>query len=391
MKKILVIDDEPDALKMLTMTLKAAGYEVVTGANGQEGIRQAVKERPDLIVLDVMMPGMDGHEVSRRLRRMADFAQVPIIFLSALDQVDDKVKGLRAGGSDYLTKPVSPQELLARIAAFLGAYSAEQAYVAALFGSKGGVGTTTIAVNLALSLRQQARASVVLVDGHEEGGDIGVFLNILHSHHAGELMGVIDQLDQEIFRSALVEHSSGLQVLLSPPQGSAVLPIPPSSWARILAELRNMADLVVFDGPPLRSASWAPVLDLANDVFLVITPEISAMKRVGFARDLAQSRRQESVSVHVLLNRYTKQSGFSVGAITRTLDTPIRVRIDDVGPLNTYAINHGVPLVLSDRRNRLTRAISRLAREVIEQQPTVAVQKKRKQPLALLRRLFMML
>jgi len=379
-KKILVVDDEPDAVKMLKLTLTLEGYEVVTAANGQAAIQQAAQERPDLVILDVMMPEMDGYELSRQLRRMVDFAQVPIVFLSARTEVVDKVEGLRAGANDYITKPVSPQELAARVGALLGTYAEPEGYLAALFGSKAGVGTTTLAVNLALALRQQSQAQVVLVDGHSEGGDVGVFLHILPSHHAGELIAVLDQLDPEVFKSALAEHPSGLRVLLAPPDTSVSPPISPSNWEQILIALRRSADFVIFDGPPLRSATWTPILDLADDVFLITTPEITAMKRLSSAHSLAQSRRRGLANVYILLNRYTEQSGFSLGAITRALGTPIHVHIDDVGPLNTYAINHGEPLVLSDKRGAVTRAVSSLAREILQGQASVASQKNSKQP-----------
>lgn len=375
MKKILIVDDEPDALRMLTLTLKAEGYAVVTASNGEEALRQAVKERPDLIVLDVMMPEMDGFEVSRRLRHMPDFAQLPILFLSARGQVESKVEGLRAGANDYVTKPAAPQELVARVGALLGAYTESVGYVAALFGSKAGVGTTTIAVNLALALRQQSGASVVLVDGHDEGGDIGVFLNLPPSHHAGELIAVIDQLDRDVFSSALAEHSSGLRVLLAPSETSSAPAIAPSSWERILDGVRRVADFVIFDGPPLHSAMWTPVLDLADDIFLITAPEIPAMRRLRFSYDLARSRGRTQDNVHVILNRYNEQCGFSVSAINRAIAVPIRVCMDDVGPANTYAINRGEPLLLSARRSSLSRAVSGLAREIIQRDPNTIGEK----------------
>ncbi len=370
MKKILVVDDEPDAIKMLDLTLSVEGYAVVTASDGEEAIRQAVNERPDVIVLDVMMPKMDGFEVSRRLRRMPEVAHIPIIFLSARTQVEAKVEGLRAGGHAYVTKPVAPQELVARIGALLGSYVESVGYVAALFGSEGGVGTTTIAVNLALSLRLQTRASVVLVDGHEEGGDVGVFLNLPPVHHVGELTAFIDQLDEEVFRSALAVHSSGVRVLLAPPDPSVVSPIAPSTWERILGALRRTVDAIIFDGPPLRSVDWMPVIDLADEVFLICTPEITAIRRLKSAYGLARSRGQLS-NVHVLLNRYTEQSGFSTSAIDRAVGVPIRARIEDVGQANTYAINRGEPLLLSDNRSPVTRAIFALAREIARQQPVL--------------------
>jgi len=374
---------------MLMLTLKVEGYGVETASSGQEAIQQALKYRPDVIVLDVMMPRMDGYEVCRRLRRMPDFAKTPILFLSARSQVEDKVEGLHSGGDSYVTKPVSPQELIARIAALLGTYASDESisYVAALFGSKAGVGTTTIAVNLALALQARAGARVVLVDGHAEGGDVGVFLNLVSGHHVGELVGLIDQLDPEVLSNVLVEHASGLRVLMAPPDALAISSISPPNWERIVERLCQMADFVIFDGPPLRSAVWMPVLDIVDDVFLITTPVITAMRRLGLAHNLAESRRRLPANIHVLVNRYTEQSGFSLGAITRTLGTAVHAHIEDVGPLNTYAINRGVPLVLSDKRSSLARAIRNLARGIIEQRPSTVARKEGMKPASGLRRL----
>jgi pilus assembly protein CpaE len=369
MKKILVVDDEPDALRMVKLTLSSEGYEVVTGSDGEEAIRIATLERPDLILLDVMMPGINGYEVTRRLRRVPELAQVPILFLSARGQVEDKVEGLRAGGNDYVTKPADPVELVARVGALLGSYTEAPGYVAALFGSKGGVGTTTLAVNLALCLRQQSEATVVLVDGHNEGGDVGVFLNTPISHHAGELMAVIDQLDKDVFQSALASHSSGLRMLLAPSDASSATAILPTHWERMLHELRRIASYIIFDGPPLQSASWAPVLDEANDVFLITTPDITAMRRLRSAYAIAGASSGATDNRNVVLNRFTEQSGFSVSAINRALAVPVRLRIEDIGPVSSYALNRGEPLVLSDRRSPLTRALTGLAREILQHAP----------------------
>lgn len=366
MKKILIVDDEPDALKMVTLTLQAEGYQVVTGSDGEEALRLAQAEHPDLIMLDVMMPKLNGYEVARRLRRLPEFSQVPILFLSARGQVEDKVEGLRVGGNDYVTKPAAPQELAARVGVLLGTFSQSAGYVVALFGGKGGVGTTTLSVNLALALQEQTHETVILVDGHDEGGDVGIFLNIPTSHHVGELMVLIDQLDKEIFHSVLAQHSSGLKILLAPPDTSTTPAILPSHWEKILDELRRLANYVVFDGPLLHSVSWAPVLGVADDVFLITTPEIPAMRRMATAYNLARARSKNASNVYALLNRYTEQSGFSTSAIGRALEFPISTRIDDVGPLSTYAINHGEPVLLTDRRCSIARATTSLAREIVQ-------------------------
>lgn len=116
LEKILIIDDDTTLLDLLGEHLTAAGYETGRAESGAEGLALVETAEPDLVVLDVMMPGMDGWEVCRRLRRLSD---VPIIFLTAKDEEMDKLRGFRLGVDDYVTKPFSFAELTARIGAVL--------------------------------------------------------------------------------------------------------------------------------------------------------------------------------------------------------------------------------------------------------------------------------
>ena len=112
--RILLVDDEERILNFLRTKLKASGFEVLTARNGEEALEQAQAQEPDLIVLDLLMPKMDGFEVLRELR---SFSTVPVIILSAREADADKIKGLRLGADDYLPKPFNPDELVARIEA----------------------------------------------------------------------------------------------------------------------------------------------------------------------------------------------------------------------------------------------------------------------------------
>jgi two-component system alkaline phosphatase synthesis response regulator PhoP len=116
MAKILVIDDEPSILNLVTAYLKPEGYEVCVAADGQSGLKAARAFKPDLIILDIMLPGMDGLELLARLRRES---QVYVILLTAKTEETDKIVGLSVGADDYMTKPFSPRELIARVKAAL--------------------------------------------------------------------------------------------------------------------------------------------------------------------------------------------------------------------------------------------------------------------------------
>ncbi len=116
MKKILVVDDDPDIVRLLTAALREAGYTPLTAVSAIEGLRTLFNERPNLILLDVMMPGMDGWEMAARVRELSD---VPLIMVSAKDAEVDKLRGFNLGIDDYVTKPFSLMELGARIEAVL--------------------------------------------------------------------------------------------------------------------------------------------------------------------------------------------------------------------------------------------------------------------------------
>ncbi|MFJ7744345.1 response regulator transcription factor [Peribacillus sp. NPDC097295] len=116
-KKILVVDDEQSIITLLQYNLEQAGYSVITALDGEEGLRAAVELRPDLVVLDLMLPKLDGLEVCKQLRQQK--LNIPILMLTAKDDEFDKVLGLELGADDYLTKPFSPREVVARIKAIL--------------------------------------------------------------------------------------------------------------------------------------------------------------------------------------------------------------------------------------------------------------------------------
>jgi two-component system alkaline phosphatase synthesis response regulator PhoP len=114
-KKILIADDEPDILEIIQYNLQAEGYEVITAKNGDEALEKAKKSLPDLVMLDIMMPGKNGIEVCKLLRLNPDFQKTLIVFLTALSDEGTEIRGLETGADDYLTKPISPKVLVSKV------------------------------------------------------------------------------------------------------------------------------------------------------------------------------------------------------------------------------------------------------------------------------------
>jgi two-component system phosphate regulon response regulator PhoB len=123
-QRVLVVDDEPDITALVAYHLAKAGYRVSTAANGSDALRAAREERPDVVVLDLMLPGATGYEVLQELRRMDETRQVGVILLTSRRDEADRIRGLSMGADDYLTKPFSPAELALRVAALLRRLSA---------------------------------------------------------------------------------------------------------------------------------------------------------------------------------------------------------------------------------------------------------------------------
>jgi DNA-binding response OmpR family regulator len=122
-KRVLIVEDDPNVLRATSFILEKEGYEVLTAVDGFEGLKKAREEAPDLLILDIMLPGIDGFEICHSLRGEAQTAQLPILMFSAKGQEADKATGFRVGADDYLTKPVAREVLISKVEALLLAQS----------------------------------------------------------------------------------------------------------------------------------------------------------------------------------------------------------------------------------------------------------------------------
>ncbi|MBK7200821.1 response regulator [Candidatus Amarolinea dominans] len=167
--KVLAVDDDRDLLRMMVLVLQNAGYEVLPARSGSEALSILGSHLPDVVILDVMMPGISGYDLVRWLRANPVTAAVPVIMLTAKALQQDKAFGFEAGADDYLTKPVSHSELLMRVKSLLRRATVMPAAVGStshfigFLGAKGGVGTTTLAINTA-SVLLSGEHEAILVD-----------------------------------------------------------------------------------------------------------------------------------------------------------------------------------------------------------------------------------
>src|SRR5690349_8949407 len=201
-EKILIIDDDLDTLRLVGLMLQRQGYQISAATNGQQGLDKAFEEDPDLILLDIMMPDMDGYEVTRRLRQNPSTLETPILMFTAKTQLDDKVVGFEVGANDYLTKPTHPSELQARVKTLLARVNERKpsntgllrnenrGYVIGVLGARGGLGTTTMAMNLGAGLQSRTKAEVIVAEMLPGQGALSLDVGVTNNKGLVDILGL---------------------------------------------------------------------------------------------------------------------------------------------------------------------------------------------------------
>ncbi|HEY7589410.1 MAG TPA: response regulator [Candidatus Limnocylindrales bacterium] len=381
--KILVVDDDPNVQRLLQYTLKQEGYEVVTAADGAEGFRLWGAENPALILLDVMLPKLDGYQVATKIRQEeGESGHVPIIMLTAEREVEQKVRGLRAGADDYLIKPFHPAELLARIKSLLARFAPRDALVGrpplgrvfALYGAKGGVGTTTIAINAAIALHRELGRKVCLVDGNLQFGDHRVFLDLGLDRRSIVDIVTATSIDQDLVRQVLVKHDSGIDLLLAPPSPETAELVTHEHMPVILDHLRSLYDYILVDIDKRLDDVNLGIIETAEKVFVVMTADLSCLKNVRLVLETIGHLGYEKTKVQLVLNRSNAFTGINVknaeGALKRSIDHQI---------VNEYrgaisALNSGAPFMFTKADSLLGRSLLEFAKIVDKGAPASAAQ-----------------
>jgi pilus assembly protein CpaE len=247
------------------------------------GLSKAATEKPDLILLDIMMPDIDGYEVTRRLRADPTLAHIPIIMFTAKSMVDDKVAGFEVGADDYLTKPTHPAELTAHVKAVLARSAqarttpSEKATTIAFLGVKGGLGTTTVALNVAIGLQSRGQ-EVILAELNPGRGTVALDLGIPSPLGLGHLLArALKDIHLRSVDAELITHKSGVRLLLSSyrPRDTDMEQAVPQMEA-IVRNLTVMCTTLLIDlGSGIRP-HVKPVLQLSDRVLLVVEPVFPA-------------------------------------------------------------------------------------------------------------------
>ena len=402
--KILVIDDHLETVTIIQRVLQQQGYDVISARSGARGLALAAEEVPDLILLDVMMPEMDGREVCRRLRATAQSADIPIIMFTALGEADEKLAGFDAGADDYLVKPTEPGELVERVKALLvnvapraaeavtamptdaeeGPRSSlrsqnDQEAVSAptmdlpqkqrlivVVGARGGAGTTTMAINLAVSVAETGRPTR-LIDLDLVQGHIALYLNQKVNAGVNALATLSGQAIRQQATSYLVDYEDNLQLLLAQPNLLDHHPLLSINQVTDLVEtLTQSGHCVIVDAGRGFTAANRPLLERADQIVVCLRPERVAL---AAARQLLEALRAALFShdgLHAVLIDFSGGINVPKSAIEGFLGHPLWALVSLQPQELAQSVNKGLPLVKHGPETKAAVLIRQVAQRLVK-------------------------
>jgi pilus assembly protein CpaE len=357
-QKILAIDDDPFHLNLVTQIMERQGFEMKTASDGVEALELIEKSEFDLIISDVMMPNMDGYTLCRQIRENPKTSQTPILLLTALDTIEEKIRGFEAGADDHIPKPYDAQELLARVQVQLRRVEqapieappvGKEGKVIAVYSMRGGVGVTTVATNLTAGISQLWNKPTALVDLVLMGGQSALTMNLPLRNTWANLGEVpIEDIDTQLMQILLLSHESRARVLAapySPEQGEL---ISAEKVSHVLALLKSLHDYVIIDLPHDFSETTLAGLDATDELLVLLAPELASVRSTSLTLETLYSLNFSSENIHLVLNWTFERLGLSRTDINTALKKDIEIIIPFAPEAIVTAINVGVPTVFAE-------------------------------------------
>ncbi len=383
-EKILVVDDDLDTLRLVGMMLERQGYTIVAASNGNQAIGMAQSEQPDLILLDVMMPDIDGVEVTRRLRSNELTKDVPIIMFTAKTQVEDKILGFEAGADDYLTKPTQPRELFAHVKAVLtrtgkarpavpstqtAAQANERGRVIGILSVRGGLGVSTLSLNLGVALHETYNKDVVVSEYRPGKGTISLELGYLRPDGLVHLLQKKpSEIDVSSVEAELTSHTAGLRLLLASPQPRDAKYINNvENFEVITQQLTYLGKYIVIDLGTSLTPLVEKVIPLCDTIIIVVEPVPQTLAQTKSLLDDLNSMGIGSGKISVVVvNRIRTGMQLSWSQVQEQLGRNISVIFTPAPELAYQASTNNTPMILQQPESLTAQQFTKLAELVAQ-------------------------
>jgi len=363
MTQILIVDDDPTTLHLLEKALSFEGYQIVSASRGAKAIEAAHKFRPKLLLLDLMMPGMSGIEVCRAIRADPKLAHIPILMLTAVAVMDQKVAAFDAGADDYLTKPVHPKELISRVKALLAretrprqpAEARPTGAIISIIGASGGVGATTVTVNLAATLLAH-HPETVIAELHPGMGGIALQLGLTPEKSLADLTFLSKAaLNHDAIQSAVARHPCGLKLLPAghdPRMRIGATQLLSSHIELVIRQLAQDFDFVFLDLGHGYGHNNRVALALSHKVLFVVKADRLSLQAAVRQIQYVQQDGFTWQQLHVALVALTpspynlKPSKGEQSLHAHQVQSQVCLFIPPIASLTHLAIQQGMPMVL---------------------------------------------
>lgn len=382
-EKVLIIDDDLDTLRLVGLMLQRQGYQISAATNGEQGLTKALEEKPDIILLDVMMPDMDGYEVTRRLRKNPTTKSTPILMFTAKTQLDDKVTGFEVGADDYLTKPTHPSELQAHIKALLArsgpkkgeeidtAFHEHHGYVIGVLAARGGLGVSTVATNLAGALFSRTQADVILAELKPGQGTIGMDLGMTDQKGLKDILsGSPVEITREKVQSEIVPHISGVKLLLASENPRDMhLTGQVNHYEILVTRLASLGRFIVLDLGTGLPPYVQKILPLCNDRIIVIEGAPSTIAQTKLLIDEIANQGIDKMGIMVVLNnRIRSETQMSWMEVQQKLGHSIASTLTPAPEMFVAATRLQTPAVLSQPTNVTSQQVLKIADLILERE-----------------------
>jgi len=376
--KILIVDDDIDTLRLVGMMLESEGFDIIAANNGQRAISLARTEAPDLIILDIMMPELDGYAVTSQLRQERTTRSIPILIFTAKTGMDDKMLGLELGADVYLTKPISTRELLSQVnEMLLPSDESDQSPPVqesmgrlALMAAKGGMGVSTTAVNLGIALFKQTEKTVIISDFRPGQGSLALELGYDRSASFNRLLALPpEELTPQLIEDTIIDHNSGVRLLLSSPQlRDAIYTSRIDNFEIIARYLPQFAEYTVLDLGPGMTTLNQKVLPHCSEVVIIVEP---APQSVAQSKELIAELsllgiNQDQIKL-VVFNRIHSSLQLSFGEVEEQLNLKIASAFSSNRELVNEASIHHIPYIILKPEGLTAQQINQLAFSIINQ------------------------
>lgn len=381
--RVMIVDDIIDTRDQLEKLLFfEKDIEVVAKASsGREAVAFAKQYNPDVILMDINMPDMDGIAATEAI--LTQNPSIQVIIMSVQGETDYMRRAMLAGAREFLTKPISADDLyksirhVHRLAATRPQMVAQpglaggdggsantgasQGQVIAVFSPKGGVGTSVVAANLAVALRQLTNKKVALVDGNFMFGDMAVMMNLTSTKTVIDLANRIGDLDRELLNDVLTTHTSQVKVLLAPPNPQAGELVTSDHLRVILELMRREFDYIVVDTESSIQDRAITVLDTADRIVVLMTLELTCIKNIKLFLEVAELLEYPKEKMVLVLNKADNRLGIRVENVEGNIQHKVALQIANAAQDITLSINQGVPLVIEKRSHQMSKDIFALA------------------------------